>query len=282
MGALAEVTVENRSGGKIPVGIAAERSSRGEADAVPFASFIYHDLRHPLTAILAYSEILAEHPLNRRQRKDFHLEIQQAVSRMDDLIGQLLECSKGNDRLRPQLADIAGTVTQAIQVARARPEFGRIQVSHCHQGPTKGWFDPGELRRAITNLVLNACEAVSPTSGRIQVSSRVHEGHAEIRVSDNGPGIPDFVRHSLFLPFVSSGKKTGTGVGLAIAHNILRAHGGDLILESTGNTGTLFRMILPVGVCVTTSLHCHSEEPKSTRNLAVPLFSGQDSSLRSE
>jgi signal transduction histidine kinase len=247
MGAVADVGYESRRAGEMPVSIATGRDTCKLPDAAPFASFICHDLRHPLAAILAYSEILAEHQLNPSQRKDFHLEIQQAVSRMDDLIGQLLECSRGNDNLRPQLADIAGTVTQAIQVARARPEFGRIVVSYRHQGPTTGWFDPGKLQRAITNLVLNACEAVSPTSGRIEVSSLVHAERAELRVADNGPGIPDFVSRSLFQPFVSCGKKTGTGIGLAIAHKILRDHGGDMFLVSTGEKGTEFRLVLPLG-----------------------------------
>jgi len=247
MGAIADVAYENRRAGEMPISIATGRDTCRAPDAVPFASFIYHDLRHPLTAILAYSEMLAEHPLNWRQRKDFHLEIQQAVSRMDDLIRQLLECSKGNDRLRPQLADIAGTVTQAIQVATARPEFARIEITYRHQGPAMGWFDAGELQRAITNLVLNACEAVSATSGRIEVSSLVHGERAEVRVADNGPGIPDFVRRSLFQPFVSCGKKAGTGIGLAIAHKILSDHGGDIWLERTGEEGTLFRLVLPIG-----------------------------------
>jgi len=97
----------------------------------------------------------------------------------------------------------------------------------------------------VTNIVLNACEAVPAASGRVHVRSVGRRDGLEISVADNGPGIPEPVRHLVFQPFVSYGKQGGTGLGLAIAQKIRRDHGGDVYLDSAGEGGTLFRLYLP-------------------------------------
>jgi signal transduction histidine kinase len=245
------INVETIQGNNRKIGV--RKSGPGHAwlgaasGAGRWASFIYHDLRHPLTAILAYSELLAEYDLDRPQREDFHQEIRRAVSRMNDLISLLLEFSKDPETFRSEIADIVVTVKRAIQVVAVRPEFRRIAIHYEHEGLTEGRFDPGGLQQVITNIVLNACEAVSPTSGRVEVRSLGRPDCVEISVSDNGPGIPEPVRHAVFQPFVSYGKEGGTGLGLAIVQKILRAHGGDICLDTTGEKGTHFRFVLPFG-----------------------------------
>jgi signal transduction histidine kinase len=213
--------------------------------AGPLAGFIYHDLRLPLTAILAYSELLAEDDLDRLQREDFHKEIRLAVCRMNDLISLLLESSKGPEALRTEAADIRDIVRRAIGVVAVRPEFSRIVVTYEHEGLNEGRFDPGQLQRVITNVVLNACEAVSAASGRIEVKSLGRRNHVEIGVADNGPGIPQLIRHAVFQPLVSYGKTGSTGLGLAIVQKILRERGGEIYLERTSEKGTSFRVVLP-------------------------------------
>jgi signal transduction histidine kinase len=213
--------------------------------ASPPARLVYHDLRHPLTAILAYAEFLAQGDLKRSEREEFHREICLAVSRMNDLISSLLEVSKDGSARRPRLAEIVSTIACGIRTVAVRPEFRRIAVRYEHAGVTEGWFDPGGLQQAITNIVLNACEAVSPASGRVDVRSLGGQNHVEISVADNGPGIPAPIRHGIFQPFVSCDKTGGTGLGLAIAQKILRDHGGDVYLDATGESGTVFRLVLP-------------------------------------
>ena len=95
------------------------------------------------------------------------------------------------------------------------------------------------------NLLLNACEAVPRDSGKIEVSIREAKEGLEIRVADNGPGIPEPVREKLFQPFVSYGKENGTGLGLTVVHKIFQDHGGDVSLESTGAGRTVFKLVLP-------------------------------------
>ena len=68
----------------------------------------------------------------------------------------------------------------------------------------------------------------------------------EIRVSDNGRGIPELIRGQLFEPFVSHGKENGTGLGLTVVQKIVQDHGGDVTVEKTSAEGTVFRLLLPL------------------------------------
>ncbi|MGD0129353.1 MAG: ATP-binding protein, partial [Terriglobia bacterium] len=120
------------------------------------------------------------------------------------------------------------TPTARPRVAAVRPEFRRIVIRYDHQGLTEGRFDPRGLQQVVTNIVVNACEAVPPGSGRIEVKSVGRQDGLEISIADNGPGIPEPLRHLVFQPFVSYGKDGGTGLGLAIAQKIVRDHGGDI------------------------------------------------------
>ncbi len=217
-----------------------EASLRG-----PLASSVYHDLRHPLTAILAYSELLAEKDLGTAQREDFHNEIRLAVCRMNDLLALLLEFARNPAALRPEVANIIDTVKRAIQAVAVRPEFRQVTISYHHKGLTQARIDSGRLQQVIINLVLNACEAVSPCTGRIDVRSLGRKDCIEMAVWDNGPGIPEPIRQAVFKPFVSYGKRGGTGLGLAIVQKILREQGGEIYLETTGEGGTLFRFAFP-------------------------------------
>jgi signal transduction histidine kinase len=69
----------------------------------------------------------------------------------------------------------------------------------------------------------------------------------EIRVSDTGRGIPELIRGQLFEPFVSHGKENGTGLGLTVVQKIVQDHGGDVTVETTSPSGTVFRLMLPLG-----------------------------------
>ncbi|HEV2178407.1 MAG TPA: ATP-binding protein [Terriglobia bacterium] len=208
------------------------------------ASTISHDLRHPLTAIMAYAEFLSEGNLKEAERRDLYHEIRLAVNQMTDEISSLLGFSK-KETLRPAQGNVEGVIRSAIQMVQARPAFQRIAITVTYGGSTEAWFDPGKLQRVFQNLLLNACEAVPPDSGKIEVSTRQIPDRIEIRLADNGPGIPQPVRESLFQPFVSHGKENGIGLGLTVVQKIIQDHGGEISVEETGAGGTVFRFTLP-------------------------------------
>lgn len=210
------------------------------------AGSISHDLRHPLTAIVANAEFLSESSLDGHQREELYQEIRFAVDQLTDLIESLLEFSSGRESLRPVRGDLKDIVNRAIHSVQANPEFQSIAMAVSVDGRTEAYFDPKKLQRAISNLLLNACEAVSKDSGRVEV--RLHETgeHVEVLVADNGPGIAPSIREKLFQPFVSHGKEKGIGLGLATVQKILQDHGGNAILESSSVGRTVFRLMVPI------------------------------------
>lgn len=210
------------------------------------ASSISHDLRHPLTTILAYAEFLADSNLDEKQRRDLYQEIRLAVDQMTDLIASLLEFSRTRQPLQLVRGNIAEPVERAIRTARARPEFWQIAINFTCDEPVEGWFDPRKLERVFHNLLLNACEAVSPDSGKIELRARRRPEGLEVTVADNGPGIPEPIRDQLFSPFVSYGKSNGTGLGLAVVQKIVQDHGGSVAVERSSSQGTVFRIALPL------------------------------------
>ena len=111
-----------------------------------------------------------------------------------------------------------------------------------------GWFDSERLERAVANLVLNACEAVSADLGLIVVTTTGNQASLQIGVWDNGPGIAPEIQDSVFQPFVSYGKPEGSGLGLAIVKKIVEDHGGEIFLEGGSESGTLFKITIPFAI----------------------------------
>jgi signal transduction histidine kinase len=206
---------------------------------------ICHDLRLPLTAILANAEFLTKSGISAMERADIFLEIRESIGWMNELISSLLECSKGPDSFRPAVRNIVDTIERAIRMTTVKHEFGRITIKHHHKGLALGWFDSNLLERAVANLVSNACEAVSLDSGQIVISTTGTPSCLKIDVWDNGPGIMPMIQEFVFRPFVSYGKAEASGLGLAIAKKIVEDHGGEIYLDERRRTGTLFRITIP-------------------------------------
>ena len=210
------------------------------------ASSISHDLRHSLAAIVANAEFLCESRLSSVQREELYQEVRVAVNQMTDLIDSLLEFSRTRESLRRTYGNVKDSVERVVQAIGTHPEFHPVRITLSQEGSSSGWFDPRKLERALYNLLLNSCEAVVPESGVIHVALKEVRGGVEIRVSDNGRGIPELIRGQLFEPFVSHGKENGTGLGLTVVQKIVQDHGGDVIVEKTSAEGTVFHLLLPL------------------------------------
>jgi signal transduction histidine kinase len=208
------------------------------------ASSISHDLRHPLTAILANSEFLSEARLNGNEREDLYQEIRAAVHRMNDLIESLLEFSRGRESLQITDGRIEDTLMRAVHAIEARPEFQSVTVKVTGKAG-EIWGDHKRLERVFYNVLLNACEA-SPANSTVQVLLEKNERELRIVITDSGTGIADEIRGRLFEPFVSHGKENGTGLGLTIAEKIAQDHGGSLRVVSSSSSGTSFELRLPL------------------------------------
>jgi signal transduction histidine kinase len=211
------------------------------------ASSLSHDLRHYLAAVVANAEFLYEADELNLDKSEIYKEIQTASTQMTDLIDSLRELATQRSAISPQPTDLDHIVRRAVEAVRVRPEFRSRTISLTSSGATEGVFDPKKLERAFFNLVLNACEAIpdSDSDGRVTIDIQNHKDTFEVRIIDQGGGIPPSIRATAFDPFVSSGKPNGTGLGLAIVTKIVQDHGGSVILERSSESGTVMLVQLP-------------------------------------
>ncbi|MGI9395513.1 MAG: sensor histidine kinase, partial [Boseongicola sp.] len=112
--------------------------------------------------------------------------------------------------------------------------------------------DPEQLYRVLSNLIRNARQALEAANkvGQILVSAMETDERWQIEISDSGPGLPAKAQEHLFQPFQGGARKGGAGLGLAIAAELVRGHGGELSLASTGSEGTTFTIVLPKGIVI--------------------------------
>jgi len=230
------------------------------------ASSISHDLRHSLAAVVANAEFLLEGRLSTEQREELYQEVRIAVNQMTDLIDSLLEFSRTRESLRLTYGSLKESVERVVQAIRTHPRFHPVWISIRQEGDCSGWFDTKKVERALYNLLLNACEATSGADARISVELLRMSDGVQIRVSDNGRGVPESIRGKLFEPFVSLGKENGTGLGLTVVQKIVQDHGGDIVVENTSEVGTVFRLTLPLSESSTTG------NGRATRLEAPPLM----------
>ena len=235
------------------------------------AGSISHDLRHQLAAVVANAEFLYNVDELNFDREEIYSEVRRGASQMTELIDSLVEISREKPNVVPVPADLGKVVRKAAESVHASPNFRDISIEVREHGPATGVFDPRKLERVFFNLLLNACEANPNGDARVMVDVGAFVEHLECRIADNGSGVPESIRASLFEPFVSDGKANGTGLGLAIAKKIVEDHGGEILLEKTSAAGSVFLVRLPR--CTTTL----SEEPlHSGASVRVPAAEHAD------
>src|SRR4029077_16702010 len=148
--------------------------------------------------------------------------IQTASNQMTDLIDSLRELSHERRAISPVATSLDVILSRAIEAVKVRPEFRHYNISLLARGDTEGIFDPKKLERVFFNLLLNACEATpDDANASVTLDVQTRRDSFEVRVIDQGPGVPPNIRDHVFDPFVSSGKSNGTGLGLAIVSKIV-------------------------------------------------------------
>ena len=159
------------------------------------------------------------------------------VGRLDGLLRDLLTLTHPAPPVLA-LTDVAALLTETAGFHAEVAARAASSVSVA-RGGTHWMLDAGQIRRALDNLVLNAIQA----GGSVVLSAAVEEDALLIRVSDDGPGLPESVAAHLFEPFVTA-RADGTGLGLSIVREIAAAHGGRATYRP-GNPGGVFELMLP-------------------------------------
>jgi len=237
-----------------------ERGARDRSDREELLAVVSHELRTPVTVIGGYSRLLLSEevgPLTPEQRK-FLEESAKSCRRLDAFIGKLLaasEAARGAEVLEVGRAPLAPLLHATVELFRPLLEEKDLRLSlDLAADAREARFDGLRLEQVMTNLVGNAVK-YTPPGGLIEIATRGvpasedgrEGGFVEIRVSDDGPGIPPADRARVLEPYVQLGPRSGggLGLGLAICRRLVEAHGGRIHLEERLGGGCSVRFSLP-------------------------------------
>lgn len=218
-------------------------------------SSIIHDLKNPMAAILSSVEYLEKTGPSESVRQLAEI-IHSSVVRMVEMSEELLGFARGQVTLRPRSTSV-GRLLELLEeeiLKQIRSSQIRLVVRIDEAGPLT--LDEASLTRCLTNIIKNAKEALGE-QGMITIQIRDVGSQLHISISDNGPGIPELIKGQIFEPFVTYGKKHGTGLGMAIAKSTVDAHGGRIWLDSESGKGTTFHVVLPKHVDPVFALSSH-------------------------
>lgn len=207
---------------------------------------VSHDLRNILTTatLLADRMERVDDPTVRRVAPKIVASLTRAVNLTEGTLafGRAEEAPPALQwiEVAPFLDEICDSEQLAID-----PE--QVTIGHDAPGALMLRADPEQLHRVLSNLIRNARQAIAATGrpGAVRVSVTETAEAWTLRVRDDGPGLPSRAQENLFQAFQGGVRKGGIGLGLAIAQELVRGHGGTLALEATGEGGTTFAVVLP-------------------------------------
>jgi signal transduction histidine kinase len=208
---------------------------------------IAHEIRNPLTVMRLLTDTLGEGMAAADARRQDLEVMREKVAHMEGVVSRVLSLARSQSgAFRP--VDLAALARQAVLMMRLKLEQAGVSAEVAVTGsPPRVAGDPGQLHQVFLNLLMNALQAM-PAGGTLRIELTAETGEmgpvAAARVSDTGGGIPPDIQPRIFESFFT-GREDGTGLGLAIVSRILRAHRGDIAVESTGPAGTAFRFWVP-------------------------------------
>ena len=207
------------------------------AEQAQFSAGMAHQIKNPLAALRGYVELLAR-GLDDPMQKQIADKLVSEIAALDRIVRDFLQFSRGAHGSVERIS-LEAVLRPVVESARS-VGGGKVEVPALDLPGVELEVDSTALREALSNVAVNAAEAMREDGGELRFAAHVNGRLVTIEVEDTGPGMPDDVREKLFEPFVT-GKADGTGLGLPIARRLLRDLGGDLELIRSGSSGTMFR-----------------------------------------
>ena len=208
---------------------------------------IAHEVKNPLAGILGITQLSLRgveggHPLE----KNLHI-IEKETRRCKTIIENLLKFAR-QEQVEFGEVDVSQVVADALAIVDHQLGINSVKVEMDVEPGLPGCRgNANQLQQVLMNLMINAQQAMGGRGGTVRLSARrLEEGALELRVSDNGPGIPKEIRAKIFDPFFTTKPAgQGTGLGLSVTYGIVKDHGGEIRLESEEGEGTTFIITLP-------------------------------------
>jgi signal transduction histidine kinase len=232
----------------------AESASRSKSE---FLANMSHELRTPLNAIIGFSEIIKGEvlgPLGTPRYRDYAQDILESGQHLLAVINDILDLSKieaGEFDLHDDVIDIGNLVSQVVRLLHERAERAQQTLAvEIEPDFPLIFVDQRVIKQCLINLLSNAIK-FSPEAGHVSLQvRRLEDGRGALTVTDTGIGmkpdeIPDVLRPFSQLESAFSKRHDGTGLGLPLTQSFIRAHGGDMSIESQEGKGTSITLYLP-------------------------------------
>ncbi|MFO7678483.1 MAG: ATP-binding protein [Chloroflexota bacterium] len=209
------------------------------------AASVAHEINNPLQAISLYLQLLTEETLSAGGDRRLGV-VQQEFDRIATIVGRLL------DFQRPQAGEqqpvnVAAALNYVVMLAEKQVQRSGVTLQqNLPDNLPPVLAVENQLKQVFLNLILNAAEAM-PAGGQLTITACHHDEKLAVEFADTGPGLTPEAQAHLFDPFFTT-KKEGSGLGLAVSHEIVANHGGELMVSSRPGQGATFTVVLPVDV----------------------------------
>ena len=206
------------------------------------AAIVAHEVRNPLAGIRGAMQVIGKRLAAGSPEQGIATEVITRIDTLNDIVQDLLLFARPQ---QPQLQTVAvrALFNDTVSLLREDPRFRDVPIV-IEQSDTHIVADPEQLKLVLLNLLINSAQAMEG-KGQITVQVRGSKEWQELRVIDQGPGIPEDAREHLFEPFFTT-KHRGTGLGLATARRIIQGHGGEITLDCPPTGGTIAAVRVPV------------------------------------
>jgi signal transduction histidine kinase len=218
------------------------------------AAMLAHDFRTPMTVIRGYAELIRDEAVSDPVRERAQT-IVAMVDRLDRMTRETMDFARAGGQLTRRPVDVAALMTEIL--GSLEPELPGLTVLWRSAVPpeTTAALDTDKLRRAVFNIAANARDAMKG-QGRLHADAAVETDARRavpqslvLVLTDEGPGVPPAIRETVFEPFVTAGKKSGTGLGLAVTRRFVEDQGGTVELlprAPADERGASFRIRVPL------------------------------------
>jgi len=220
---------------------------------------IAHEVKNPLTSMMGYAKILSQKSTDPEMKEAAQI-IASEADRCNQILLQMLRFSR-NDIQERKPFSVDEVLQSSMALIKAEAKSAKVEIKADLKCNSIVIGNAQQTQQVILNVLLNALQssrqsqAVKREAHEIELRSYEKSGIATIEIEDHAAGIPQGIQHKIFEPFFTTkDKKEGTGLGLSVALDIIRDHGGHIFFESQEGKGTVFVIQIPTADSAKASL----------------------------
>jgi len=209
------------------------------------ASGVAHEINNPLSGIIGMAEIALEEG-ETSNTKGYLTDILNCAKRISEIVRGLKSYSRAARKGELSLVDIHEVLEESLKMVRLAVKTAPVEVIRKFQPIEKIEANMGEIQQVFTNLITNSLQAMNGKGGTLTLSTRSLKDLIEVKVIDDGKGIPEKYLSQIFDPFFTTKNPgEGTGLGLNIVYRIVTKYEGTIDVESKEEMGTTFTIKFP-------------------------------------